>query len=67
MLFACNLVRQLSIVFVLPHFVEGNRDIIGKKATLRRRPFTDNICGPLVKHLKMRQFPRNSKPYDLVR
>lgn len=29
-------------------------------------PFTDNICGPLVKHLKMRQFLRNSKPYDSV-
>jgi len=25
-----------------------------------------NIYGPLVKHLKMRQFLRNSKPYDSV-
>jgi hypothetical protein len=38
---------------VLPHFVEGNRDIIGKGQPMVG-PFTDNICGPLV------------KPYDFV-
>jgi hypothetical protein len=38
---------------VLPHFVEGNRDIIGKGQPMVG-PFTDNICGPLV------------KPYDSV-